>query len=102
MNICSHCCWLVRVSLFIELVGAEDLGTGWRGAFSTFMINRPILHGSDWWTFRFQNMVTGCIQSSFRMQMSIKGAEGQGVQRIKGCIGSRVHRVQGCTGSTGA
>ena len=63
------------------------------------MINRPILHGSDWWTFRFQNMVTGCIQSSFSIQIIIKGAEGQGVQRIKGCRGSRVQRVQGCRGS---
>ena len=60
-------CWLVRVSLFIEIGGAEDLRKGWRGAFSTFMINRPILHGSDWWKFRFQNMVMGCIQSSFSM-----------------------------------
>ena len=37
-----HFCWLVRVSLFIELGGAEDLGTGCRGAFGTFMISRPI------------------------------------------------------------
>ena len=76
--------------------------TRWRGAFSTFMINRPILHGSDWWKFRFQNMVTGCIQSSFSMQMSIKGAEGQGLQRFKGCRGYRVQRVnryKGCMGS---
>ena len=35
-------CWLVRVSLFIELGGAEDLGTGCRGAFGIFMISRPI------------------------------------------------------------
>ena len=44
-------CWLIRVSLFIELGGAGDLGTRKRGAFSTFMISRPILHGSDWWKF---------------------------------------------------
>ena len=44
-------CWLIRVSLFIELGGAGDLGTMKRGAFSTFMISRPILHGSDWWKF---------------------------------------------------
>ena len=47
----SYFCWLVRVSLFIELGGAGDLGTRKRGAFSTFMISRPILHGSDWWKF---------------------------------------------------
>ena len=44
-------CWLVRVSLFIELEGAGNLGTRKRGAFSTFMISRPILHGSNWWKF---------------------------------------------------
>ena len=78
------------------------MGTEWRADFSTFMINRPILHGSDWWKFRFQNMVTGCIQSSFSMQMSIKGAEGQGEQRIKGCRGSRRAEGLGCRGSRGA
>ena len=77
-------CWLVRVSLFIELGGAGDLGTRKRGAFSSFMINRPILHGSDWWKFWFWNGVTWCIQSSFRMQMSIKGARG-----VRGARGSR-------------
>ena len=35
-------CWLVRVSLFIELGGPKDLGTGWRGDLWTFMISRPI------------------------------------------------------------
>ena len=35
-------CWLVRVSLFIELGGAGDLETRKRGTFSTFMISRPI------------------------------------------------------------
>ena len=47
----SYFCWLVRVSLFIELGGAGDLGTRKSGAFSTFMISRPILHGSHWWKF---------------------------------------------------
>ena len=46
-----HHCWLIRVSLFIELGGAGDLGTRKRGAFSTFMISGPILHGSYWWKF---------------------------------------------------
>ena len=67
-------CWLVRVSLFIELGGAEDLGTGCRGAFGTFMISRPILHGSDWWKFRFWNRMTRFIQLPFSMQICIKGA----------------------------
>ena len=31
-----------RVSLFIDLGCPWDLGTGWRGAFGTFMISRPI------------------------------------------------------------
>ena len=35
-------CWLVRVRLFIELGGAQDLGTGWWGALGTFMISRSI------------------------------------------------------------
>ena len=35
-------CWLIRVSLFIELGGPQDLGTGWWGALGTFMISRPI------------------------------------------------------------
>ena len=35
-------CWLVRVSLFIELGGPRDLGTEWRGDLGTFMISRPI------------------------------------------------------------
>ena len=54
-----------------------------------------------------QNRVTGCIQSSLSMQMSIKGAEDQGVQWVNRCRGSRgaegqqVHRVnrsRGCMG----
>ena len=53
------------------------------------MISSSILHGSDWWKFRFQNRVTGYIQSSFSMQMSIKGAKGQGMQRVNRCRGSR-------------
>ena len=76
------------------------------------MIRRSILHGSDWWKFRFQNWVTGYIQSSFSMQMSRKGAEGQGcrgsrVQRVKRCRGSidaegqQVHRVNRCRGCMG-
>ena len=35
-------CWLVRVSLFIELGCPSDLGKGWRGDLGTFMISRPI------------------------------------------------------------
>ena len=34
-------CWLVRVSLFIELGGPRDLGKGWRGDLGTFIISRP-------------------------------------------------------------
>ena len=36
-----------RVSLFIDLGCPWDLGTEWRGAFGTFMINRPIYQESD-------------------------------------------------------
>ena len=66
------------------------------------MINRPILHGSDWWKFRFQNMVTGCIQSSFSMQMSIKGPEGQRCRGLKGCRGLSTGGIgiKGCRGSS--
>ena len=83
-------------------------GQGGGGAFSTFMISRSILHGSDWWKFRFQNRVTEYIQSSFSMQMSIKGAEGQGMQRVNRHRGSRgadsegVQRVKRCRESRGA
>ena len=35
-------CWLVRVSLFIELGCPRDLGKGWRGDLGTFKISRPI------------------------------------------------------------
>ena len=35
-------CWLVRVSLFIELGGPHSFGKGWWGALGTFMISRPI------------------------------------------------------------
>ena len=34
-------CWLVRVSLFIELGGPSVSGKGWRGDLGTFMISRP-------------------------------------------------------------
>ena len=37
----------------IEMVGPEDLGTGWRGAFGTFMISRPILSCSHWLEFAY-------------------------------------------------
>ena len=33
-------CWLVRVSLFIELGCPRDLGKGWRGDLGTFIISR--------------------------------------------------------------
>ena len=39
---CWNFCWLVRVSLFIELGCPGDLGKGWRGHLGTFMISRPI------------------------------------------------------------
>ena len=63
------------------------------------MISRSILHGSDWWKFRFQNRVTGCIQSSFSMQMSRKGAEGQGCRGLRGAEGQEVQRVNRYRGS---
>ena len=49
-----------------EILG-QDLGI--------FMIRRPTLPVSDWWKFRIWYKVTGCIQSSFTMQIYIKGAE---------------------------
>ena len=38
MHSCSFC-WLVRVSLFIELGCPGDLGKGWRVDLGTFMIS---------------------------------------------------------------
>ena len=40
-----------KVSLFFELGYQSDLGTGWREAFGTFMISRPISQGTDQWKF---------------------------------------------------
>ena len=40
MSCCAYC-WLVRVSLFIELGCPRDLGKEWRGDLGTFMISRP-------------------------------------------------------------
>ena len=37
-----HHCWLVRVSLFIELACPRDLGKGWRGDLGTLMISKSI------------------------------------------------------------
>ena len=48
-----------RVSLFIDLGCPWDLGTGWRGAFGTFMISRLICQDSDWWRFSIRNGVMG-------------------------------------------
>ena len=50
---CAYYCWLVRVSLFIELGCPRDLGKGWRGDLGTFMISRPSYQGSHWWKLAF-------------------------------------------------
>ena len=91
-------CWLIRVSLFIELGGAGDLGTRKRGAFSTFKISRPILHGSDWveilileWGDRMHPII-------FKNANEYKGCEGcercKGYKRCKRCEGCE--RCEGC------
>ena len=48
-------------------LGVQEIWGQVKGAFSSFMISRPILYRSDWQKFRFWNGVTGCIQSSLSM-----------------------------------
>ena len=43
-----HICCLVWVSIVIEMACPEGSGTGWRGAFDTFMLSRPTLSCSHW------------------------------------------------------
>ena len=51
-------CWLVRVSLVIEMSYCKISGRGGR-AFETFMIRRPISMLSAWSKFSIQNEVMG-------------------------------------------
>ena len=76
----SYSCWLIRVSLFIELRGAEDLGKGWRGDLGTFMISRPILHGSNRWKLIFWNGCDNMDPIIFQYAKEYEGCKGcQGV-----------------------
>ena len=48
-----------EISFMIDLWGLQDLETGWRGVFATFVIIRPILPWSDWWKFSIWNGMMG-------------------------------------------
>ena len=65
------------------------------------MISRPTLHGSDWWKFRFWNIVTRCIQSSFSIQICIKGAESARGAGHRGAGGTELRDAES-TGTRGA
>ena len=75
---------LFRVSLFIDFGCLSDLGIGWRGAFGTFMVSRPILQGSDWWKFIIWNEVMGINQSDSSMGIFIWTGFGQGFTQVSG------------------
>ena len=73
-------CWLVRVSLFIDLVFPWDLGKGWWGHLSTFMISRPTYQSSDWWKFSTWNEWLGDNQ----LASSIGNFVGNAVRNLVG------------------